>query len=70
MISGEVFAIHVVEQEMKKAFHSGLIAEAAQFLVGMGASAPGDSSILPVTYNFTGGWLSQQGSLSSVGSEQ
>jgi acyl transferase domain-containing protein/acyl-coenzyme A synthetase/AMP-(fatty) acid ligase/acyl carrier protein len=71
VISGETEAITSLESELKasnrkctrlhikKAFHSGLISEAADTLKGLGV--PSDEGTgaaqIPVTSNLTGGWL-------------
>eukprot|EP00403_Amphidinium_massartii_P032452 CAMPEP_0178449714 /NCGR_PEP_ID=MMETSP0689_2-20121128/42718_1 /TAXON_ID=160604 /ORGANISM="Amphidinium massartii, Strain CS-259" /LENGTH=2729 /DNA_ID=CAMNT_0020075091 /DNA_START=53 /DNA_END=8243 /DNA_ORIENTATION=+ len=78
VISGEVEAITKLEQELKaagrkctrlhikKAFHSGLVAKAADTLIGLGAAAETGSeaaaraATVPVASNFSGGWLSMQ----------
>jgi acyl transferase domain-containing protein len=70
VISGETSAIEALENELKeanrkctrlhvkKAFHSGLIADAANTLKGLGMPREGAATQMPVTSNLTGGWLS------------
>lgn len=69
VISGEVSAIEALEKELqaasrkctrlhiKKAFHSGLIAKAADTLKGLGVPEAGATATIPITSNYTGGWL-------------
>eukprot|EP00929_Paragymnodinium_shiwhaense_P093438 TRINITY_DN5360_c0_g1_i18.p1 TRINITY_DN5360_c0_g1~~TRINITY_DN5360_c0_g1_i18.p1 ORF type:complete len:2480 (-),score=488.65 TRINITY_DN5360_c0_g1_i18:355-7005(-) len=69
VISGETDAIDALEKELKdagkkctklhvqKAFHSGLIAKAADTLKGLGLPTESKSTI-PMTSNLTGEWLS------------
>nr|QJU71784.1 type I polyketide sythase [Gambierdiscus polynesiensis] len=74
VISGEETAVDALEAELraagkkctklhvKKAFHSGLVAKAANELRGLGLPSQLDGSApaaaVPVASNFTGGWLS------------
>jgi len=70
VISGETAAVDALETELKKAgrkaaklhvrkaFHSGLIAEAADTLKGLGLPREDGGATLPVASNLTGGWMS------------
>nr|AQS99303.1 type I polyketide synthase [Gambierdiscus excentricus] len=74
VVSGEETAVDALELELraagkkctklhvKKAFHSGLVARAADMLRGLGLPSQPDGSApaaaVPVASNFTGGWLS------------
>jgi len=73
VISGETSAVEELEAELKaagrrctrlvirKAFHSGLVQEAADTLKGLGVPAENSASaVCPVTSNFTGGWLNAE----------
>eukprot|EP00443_Scrippsiella_acuminata_P020537 CAMPEP_0115241604 /NCGR_PEP_ID=MMETSP0270-20121206/38516_1 /TAXON_ID=71861 /ORGANISM="Scrippsiella trochoidea, Strain CCMP3099" /LENGTH=2756 /DNA_ID=CAMNT_0002656631 /DNA_START=62 /DNA_END=8332 /DNA_ORIENTATION=- len=72
VISGEVAAVDALEADLKaagrkctrvhvqKAFHSGLIAKAADTLKGLGMPAEklgGEAASVPVASNQTGGWM-------------
>lgn len=71
VISGEISAVETLEAELKaagrkctrlqirKAFHSGLIAEAADTLDGLGLpdESAAASANIPITSNVTGGWM-------------
>jgi len=71
VISGEVKAIEDLEAELKaagrkcsrlhvkRAFHSGLIAKAADTLRNLGMAEETHIETLPVASNLTGGWLGQ-----------
>jgi surfactin synthase thioesterase subunit len=70
VISGEADAVSALEAELKaagrkcaklhvrKAFHSGLVADAANTLEGLGVPAEDVNATLPVASNLTGGWMS------------
>mmetsp|Transcript_123527 Transcript_123527/g.395126 ORF Transcript_123527/g.395126 Transcript_123527/m.395126 type:complete len:2722 (+) Transcript_123527:112-8277(+) len=69
VISGEVDAVNALDAELKaagrkcaklhvqKAFHSGLIAKAANTLTGLGMPVEKAEAVIPVASNQSGSWL-------------